>query len=519
MCCSFADRVRRTAFLALVAAALLATGPAAAQAPLRVVETAAAEGSLAITVSATAVRRVIVDGPEVLVQFARPIDPGDIEEFARRRADWLDTVEYGYDSLVIRFLPELKVTATAGDAGVAIQAERPGSAAAVESGPVDPQLVRLDYYRALILMESGSVRQGRALLVDLHRADPRNVEVILLLAQAEERLGRRERTIALLDKALELDPGLGQAALDKSRLHREIADRARLSLRAQSVADADDQRMAVLDGTLGLWPGTTFEYRLENRHLKIDEARRSDGSLSAFDGERQFATFRLVAPPADDLLLGYSLFAANNSAGIGLDMTAFRGPSEWRLEGAVGQPEKNYVEGLIDGATRDRIGIALQHRPNDVVELRAGTAVNRYAIDHEYAGSGLELTGEARHTVYAPWPFLTVGYRLDAEYFTTAETATAADGTVFDRLPLSSREAHTVDAGLEGMVTDYLRARAVGGYTVDRLNGHGPSAELELTYEPLPDLEIVAGMGTSLAVARGTQSQLIFGGLSIRTRF
>ena len=45
MCSSFADRVRRTAFLALVAAALLATGPAAAQAPLRVVETAAPDGS------------------------------------------------------------------------------------------------------------------------------------------------------------------------------------------------------------------------------------------------------------------------------------------------------------------------------------------------------------------------------------------------------------------------------------------------------------------------------------------
>jgi|GEM_PF-908401 len=525
MCFSFAEHARRLALHCSVAAVVLAAtaAPAAAQAPVTIETATPTDDGLAVTISATQVRRLQVDGPEVFVQFARAIDPGAVEVFATRRADWLETAEYGYDSIVLRFLPEFVVTAQETGGVISIHVTKPDTSAAAPAagGPaaVDPQLVRLEYYRALTLMETGAVHQGRALLVTQLRLDPGNVEVILLLAQAEERLGHPERAIDLLDRALELDPGLQQAARDKARLHRDVADQARLSVLVQSVEDADDQRIAVLDGSYGLWPGVGFEYRFEDRHIKIDEVRRTDGRLVAFDGSRQFGRFRLAQRPDHGPGVGVSLFVANDTAGVGVDASLNLGPTAWQVDAAFNEPEKDYVEGLIDGAARDHVGLSVRHSENDALELSGGVSLNRYSIDDRHAGSAIELTGELRRVVYAPWPFVTVGYRLDAEYFDEAETATASDGTPFDLLPLSSREAHTVDVGIEGHLTDFVRARATGGYTYDRLNGHGPAAEMELVYEPLPDLEVTAGMGTSLAVTRGAQSQLIFGGLSVRTRF
>lgn len=521
MCCSFAERARRLMLAALAAAALLASAPPArAEVPVAVDDATPSDNSLTVTVTAGQVRHLDVNGPEVFVRYARAIDPAALEAFAKRRADWLETVEYGYDSMVLRFLPDLTVTAAEADGSVRIAVTRPdASSGAAAAGPVDPQLVRLEYYRALTLMETGAVRQGRAILAEQHRLDPRNVEVLLLLAQAEERLGRPERAIELLDRALELDPDLPQAIRDKTRLHRETADQARLSFRDQSVEKADTQQITVLDGRYGLWPGTAFEYRLETRQIQIDEARRADGRLAAFDGSRQFGTFRFAQRPDAGPGFGVSLFASNDTVGAGLEVSDDLGPTEWKAEIAVNQPEKAYVEGLIEGADRDRVGVSVKHSGDEQLNLSGGLALNRYATAGDYAGTGVEITAEARRVIYAPWPFLSVGYRLDAEYFTQTETATASDGTTFEPLPLASREAHTVDAGVEGYLTDYLRARAVGGYTIDRLNGHGPSAELELTYEPLPDLEVTAGLGTSLAVSRGSQNQLVFGGLTIRTRF
>lgn len=503
-------------------AAALPQASARAQAPVAVEDRQATDTSLSVRVSATQVRRVLVESPEVLVLFARPIAPGQLEAFAQRRAGWIETVEYGYDSLVVRFLPDVAVTAEVLDNAVEIRASRVDStASAVTPGEagVDPQLVRLEYYRALTLMETGAVRQGRALLVEQNRVDPRNVEVLLLLAQAEERLGRADHAIALLDRALELDPGNPQAVQDKARLHYEAADHAGLSVRFQDVENADSQRIAVLDGRFGIVPGVGFEYRLEDRHLQVDEARRADGGLAAFDGSRQFGTFRLARPEGGAVGIGATLFTANDRVGFGVDLSTSLGAVDWKLVAAFNEPETDYIEGLIEGAGRDRLGITVSDPTGDSLQLQGGVAVNRYTIGDDHAASGLELTGEIRYPVYAPWPYVTVGYRLDAEYFNGAASRTAADGTQFEPLPLTSREAHTLDAGAEGFVTDYLRARAFGGFTVDRLNGSGPSMEFELVYEPLPDLEVTAGMGTSLAVTRGTQSQLIFGGLSVRTRF
>lgn len=525
MCCSFADRLRLGAAVALTAVGLLAgaANSAQAQAPLQVLETPTSDDALQLTISATEIRRVLVNGPEVLIQFARPIAPGAIESFSVRRAEWLETVEYGYDSLVLRFLPDLTVSAAAVGNGAEIRAVRPDTTASASSPTavqtIDPQLVRLEYYRAVTLMETGAVRQGRAILTELYRADPSNIEVVLLLAQAEERLGRPKQAIVLMDRALELDPELPQTVSDKARLHREVADYARVSVRSQQVQDADTQHITVLDGRLDGSAGLAFDYRLENRQIKIDEARRSDGTLAPFDASRQFGAFRVAYQRADAPVFGTSLFTSRDGVGVGVDLAGGSGPALWKLEAALQEPEKDYIEGLIDGAARDHVGGTLTYAPSDTVSLTGGVSLNRYTVDEHHAGSSIEFTGEARKVVYAPWPFFSVGYRLDAEYFNQNNTTTAADGTEIDRLPMSSREAHSLDAGVEGYLTDYLRARAVGGYTYDRLNGYGPQADLEFVYEPLPDLEVTAGVGTSLAVSRGAESQLIFGGLSVRTRF
>ena len=245
--------------------------------------------------------------------------------------------------------------------------------------------------------------------------------------------------------------------------------------------------------------------------------RRPNGDNRQFDGDRQRAELTLSTPSNRFGTQSASVFGSDQVVGTGVGWEYTTNDTTWQLEGLYSEPDFNFVEGIVEGGARDRVAGSWRHQLSDLYELSAGMALNHYSLAGDHAGTGSEATAEIRRVIAAPWPFATVGYRFDAEYMLNSQTN---DLTGASLLPLSSRETHNIDVSTEGYLTDFLRARGLAGYSYDRLNGGGgPQGELSLIYEPLDDLEITTTLGTSLTASRGTDNQLIYGGISLRTRF
>lgn len=496
---------------------LLVAASAHAQAPVTLRASTDSGTALDLVIRGAVPQDTELEGQEVVLRFPGPIEPREVDAAVQDGAAWIETIEYGYDSLLIRFAEGVEVLVEPRSDGVTLFASRP----AVEEAPAaeqrnDPQRIRLDYYRALAQIESGAVADGRAMLVGLLRADPRNIEVMLLLARAEEQLGRPRQAVALYDRALALDPNLPGAIRDRQRLARDLADTARIVTRFQDVENGETQILTALDGRVSSAEGTSLEYLLENRNMVAGAVTRPSGAVERFEGDRQRAALTVTPPRDGAAQVSASLYASNYVAGAGLALDLDRGTSRVGLEARWSEPDFNFVEGIVFGGARDRVAADWQWQAGEVYQFTAGTALNRYSLDGDHAGAGAEFLLEARRLLPEHWPLSTVGYRFDAEYMLNSQ-ANPASGA--DLLPLSSREGHTFDATAERALGPYIRAQGIAGYTYDRLNGGGPLAEVSLIYEPLVDLEISTTLGTNISESRGTKNQLFYGGLSLRTRF
>jgi tetratricopeptide (TPR) repeat protein len=510
--------LRRTALLALVVFCLALPRPSGAQTLISLTEVEAKADFLELAIDGIRADEAFVSNGEVVVYFSAPIDVQNIDALAEARADWIETIEYGYDSLVIRFAQDTELSTEIDGGTVRIRATRDTTDTdELIPGSADPQSIRLEYYRALVLIESGAVHKGRAILVDQLRRDPTNIEVILLLAQAEERLRRPRRAIALYDKALALDPNLPSAIRDRRRLNRDTADTVGITTRYQDVTNGETQVITTLDGRISSDTGFALSFEAQNRAMDSGTVSRPNGDNGQFDGDRQRAEVTLTTPNNRFGAQSVSIFGSTQVAGVGVGLDYVADDTTWQAEGLYSEPDFNFVEGIVEGGARDRLAGSWRRQLADLYELSAGLALNRYSLSGEHAGTGAETTAEIRRVIAAPWPFATIGYRFDAEYILNSQTN---DLTGANLLPLSSRETHNIDVSTEGYLTDFLRARGLAGYSYDRLNGGGgPQAELNLIYEPLVDLEITTTLGTSLTASRGTDNQLIYGGISIRTRF
>ena len=491
--------------------------PALGQVPVVLQADTTAANALRLTLTGGGVEAAEQDRQEVVIRFGGGIEPRNVEATVEGSPTWIETIEYGYDSLLIRFVPAVQILIEQSETGLTIFASRPETVEAPTAvTSADPQRVRLDYYRALAEIEAGDIANGRAILVRLLRAAPRNIDVMLLLARAEEEMSRPRRAVALYDRALALDPNLPGAIRDRQRLARQLADTVRIATRYQDVENGETQIITEVDGRLSSDTGMALGFLLENRSMTAGTVTRRDGRVERFEGDRQRASLTLTPPGEGSVSASGSLYASNHEAGAGFDVAVGGGDHRIGLEARWSEPDFNFVEGIVFGGARDRIGATWQWQWGDVYEFSAGSALNRYTLEGDHAGAGAAMTLEARRRLPEHWLLSTIGYRFDAEYILNAQDNPS---TGADLLPLSSREGHTLDATVERSFGSYLTARGVAGYTYDRLNGGGPLAQIGVTYEPLADLEINTNLGTSLNESRGTQNQLFYVGLSLRTRF
>ncbi|MDH4064674.1 MAG: hypothetical protein OEW19_09755, partial [Acidobacteriota bacterium] len=188
--------------------------------------------------------------------------------------------------------------------------------------------------------------------------------------------------------------------------------------------------------------------------------------------------------------VGGALFGTSGGTGAGITLAHddLRGRSEFTAE--ANRPFWEFLETAADDGRRDRVGVQRQwrFRPDTAAWALAGW--NRYRLASGANAQSAAFTFGVVRTVRRASPAITLQYGLDKEHKLSASVATATDGQTFVPIPLVSREVHLFGAIGRFNVRTLWEVEAAGGYTIDRLGGHGSFLTARMT----PPLSARAGL-------------------------
>jgi|tagenome__1003787_1003787.scaffolds.fasta_scaffold20896258_2 hypothetical protein len=142
--------------------------------------------------------------PELTLRFSRPLADAPIAEAGSRLGNAVETLRYGYDSVLLRLSPGFEPRVETTGTGVVVTFGR----STAEPGRSADQS-RLNFIRAKALLASGEVASARA---ELQRfvADvlvPPDIARAARAARIDGSSGNRWRSFSTFDRMLRADPG------------------------------------------------------------------------------------------------------------------------------------------------------------------------------------------------------------------------------------------------------------------------------------------------------------------------
>jgi tetratricopeptide (TPR) repeat protein len=465
-------------------------------------------------------------GRELTLRFSRPLGGVALDSVPGRLQGWVDNVLYGYDSVLLVLAADVVADVVADRSGVVVTFTKEAKSVHTAGAALAERVARrrLDYFRALTLLEGGQEREARALLRDQAQHGPRDAQSSALLAQTEERLGRWREAAAAYDDALAQTPDEPSLIVGKARLLHENGDRARIDSDWQQVRGADVQRIQRLTGVMNLPGSNTIAYALENRRVDVDAAIHRDGASAPFHGARQRMEFAIAHDWPEGERSTLTFHAAQRVLGVGLTHGWKDEDSETRVGLTWNEPSFATLEGIIGGGRRDRLFVQHEARLSDRWSFGFGVGYNRYGLAgaSDLARSA-SVEAQLRYVLNREGPLASLAYLLDAEYVGRREqreipaeprpsdqvigTPTPPrPGQFFAPLPTATREVHVLQLSVEDWIADYVRYSAQIGYAYDRRGKSGPQGAVSLSWEPLDTLEIGLRASHARSTARGTAS-------------
>ena len=160
-------------------------------------------------------------------------------------------------------------------------------------------------------------------------------------------------------------------------------------------------------------------------------------------------------------------------------------------------PDYSTPAQVLAGGYLSRALIGVTYRLTPGLVAQADVGANRYGLS---GGSGASDTivanGGLDYLIRRQFPALGLTYRFEAEYVQRMQVG--ADSLAI--IPLATRENHTVQGLLSGALGT-VQVTALGGWTVDRFGGDGPTASLGMA-APIGVAWRVEGSGGITSIAR-----------------
>jgi len=456
---------------------------------------------------------------EHLLTFSQPLGEPDFTAVTERLTAFIRDLRFGYDTVLLILAPGATAGIEPEPNGVIVRFTQPAPSSVPPAEAPSESPWRLDYLHAIALLESGDAQAAQRQLHRLARAYPQEPEILHALARATEQLGDWSGALSLYDSSAALSPESRAAAAARDRLWFAHADHVRGEFGRRSTDGADDQDILRISGRALLTPRIRVLAAAEHRTLQAAAVQRASGEIQSVEVNRSRGELGIeyhsgARSTRANLLLG------PDRVGLGLRL-AVNPPARYAwLEASLDEPYWEYVEGLVDGAHRDRLAAGVRGERSARWQGAATVHANRYAMEAvgevaDSFGVGASL-GVVFHRNAATW--LAV-YRLDAEYFSDVAERTATDGRGFEPLPAASREVHALGIEVGRSETAPMHYNLAAGYSIDRKGPDAPYFALQLDYAPTPQLLIGLRASYSLAVDRREDNPVSYIGAAGEYRF
>lgn len=467
---------------------------------ITLLDSSAASGALRLHWSQPVNTRIDSKLDERLLTFSRPLGEPDFSRVTERLAAFVRDLRFGYDTVLLILAPGVRAEIERESQGVTVRFSHlaPDMSSSAAPPPSDGDW-RLDYLHAVALLESGDAQSAQRQLRRLARVYPEEPQILTALARATEQLGDWSGAFSLYGTAASLSAGSHAAAEARDRLWLAHGDQVRAELGHRSTDGADDQDILRVTGRALLSARTRVFTALEHRALQAPGVQRANGVTQSIDVSRtrgEFGVEQWRGPHRGQL----SLLLGPDSAGLGLRLATGPQTRQGWLEASVNEPYWEYVEGLADGATRDRLAAGVRGEVAQVWQGAFSVNAHRYAMEDvgevaESVGIAASL-GYAVHRNTVTWLAI---YRLDAEYFSDVAQRTAADERRFEPLPATSREVHAFGVEFGRSETSPIHYNLGAGYSIDRKGPDAPYLALQLDY--VPTAQVLVGLRASYSLA------------------
>ena len=414
-------------------------------------------------------------------------DPS-VNETTPSAYEWISYVTQGHDVVLVSAKPDYVLEVVRRHDGGLMVVPRKDEALAPQQLEAQSRL-RYELLQARIELETGEQYTAANRLGKLLPDYPQDSQLLGFTANAENYVGRWQHALKLLRQAHEISPENEDIAILKHSIEREHAQHVKLDHEWRALGDHDEQ-ITTLSGFATVSDGMDIGAVIQNNFVDSATLRRADGRLGSYSDDKQRA--EIFGRYIDDEGTTYkaSLFANNDELGLGgyVDFINRLGISgiavEWK------RPYWEFVEGVLDDATRDRVEIHHTARIDRHITLEADAGVNRYNVDGDSdAASSAGFSATVGYQ-FSEDPIMAVLYGLDAEYELDHEDRTDATGASYRPFPFRSREVHSLALAGRYDFTEQTYAEYLAGYAFDRLGGNGPVAELRVTHEITDDLEV-----------------------------
>jgi hypothetical protein len=321
-------------------------------------------------------------------------------------------------------------------------------------------------------------QRSRALV----KQHPDNAQVLGFSANVENFIGNWPYARKLINKAHGIQP-LNEDIITLQRgIERLHASNIYLDGEWKRL-DESDMFITSAGGTYDVNDKVQVGLKVQNNSVDSQQLRFSNGRIGSSNTERQrgevFARYFDDAGSQSQL----SVFGNNDTAGVGAYHSFVNRLGFTNLGVEYHRPNWDFVEGVIDDATRDRVEIGHRYSPTDKIILTGELGVNRY--NTEYGDDLVRSTTVAASASYRlhEQPYVAVGYGLDAEYTDSKELGLDSAGRVSQRFPLDSREVHSLNVFGSHDFTENTNAEGFAAYGYDRMTGDsGPSVEGRVTH-------------------------------------
>ncbi len=457
---------------------------------------------------------------EIVLRFSRPVPEGlEAELQSTVGHGGIEEVAAGYDSVLLRFAQTVAARSEVrGDTLVLIVAL--GSAPAVPGAAQseDRAARRLGLVEARALALGGEVGAARERLAAIRKSAPGDPEPVTALAAIEQETGHWRLARDLYREAMELDPHDEENRLALAAIERNETSRLRLDFDYREVKGAERVYTTRLGGHSLVKDGWRVGGSLDTAYVTTRSVLRTSGDQIPFEGVRQRSEAFLQRDFLDGQILRGTAYGGMRSGGIGLDWQRPDDFGSIAAHGEFSRPNWDFVEGLVNGATRDRLSVARQHNFGARLSGRLEAGVQRYAVPgFGGVGDSGAVTGELRYALLSGAHNLGIVYTLDGEYPWHVRQSTGTGGVTFKPIPLAPREVHTLTASyaedlFHSPASDHsLLVEGFGGWGLDRFGRPGPLVGVTLTLNEGPVQAQLRGSQVR-HIGRGGESVTLIGG-------